>query len=185
MSAPRVFSTAELGTLHDLQCWIDLPHATSSSRSDPEWDTNAEANEVDSRDGSDEGRTGYNGVVVREAYHVLEGETGPRASGSDGLHVAGTERSEDGQTDQQAKNMERILHEEGWTRRRHSDGALLAWLRSIELRLTDKCAELCDVAWFELGETITFRGRPVVLDIPPEAMNEAMQRRVERDRMND
>lgn len=184
MSAPKVFSTAERETLHDLQCWIDLPHATRSSRSDPEWDTDAEANEVGSGDGSDEGRTGHNGVV-REAYHVLEEQTGPRASRSNGLYVAATERKQDGQTDQHAKIMERVLHEESRTRRCHSDGALLAWLRSIELRLTDKCAELCDVAWFELGETITFRGRPVVLDIPPEAMNEAMQRRVEQERMDD
>lgn len=61
------------------------------------------------------------------------------------------------------------------------EGAIAAWLRSIGSRLTEKCAEVCDAAWHEMGETITYRGRSVTQGlVSAEAMDRAAQRREER-----
>ncbi|CAM9761295.1 unnamed protein product, partial [Ectocarpus sp. 12 AP-2014] len=61
--------------------------------------------------------------------------------------------------------------------RRKAAESLLAWLTSIESKLALKCAEVCDTAWYDLGETITYKGRPVAYTIPAAVMEAAIKRR--------
>lgn len=53
----------------------------------------------------------------------------------------------------------------------------VSWLQAVLAQLNDRCAEICDLAWHELGETITYRGRPLAAQLPNEAVEAATLRR--------
>ena len=166
MSAASVFSADEEGVLYDLECWENfsaveervLENATNNCR----------------EDGGGEGGGGGGGDGGGETESEAEGHeegSSPRSDAGGAPH----ENDEGGAEGVEAKVHRRSVVERE-TRRRTAE-AVAVWLRSIESSLAAKCAEVVDAAWYDLGETITYKGRPVAYSIPAPVMEAATRRR--------
>lgn len=164
---PRfAFSSDEEDALYELDCWIDLPGC-------PELDP----------EGAEEGawaasRRGSVEAVMSERHsegpwELCSRDEATADAGSDA--VAGSEIEEAG-------GLERVCSGGSAGRRRQQGEAVLVWLASIMSRLTTKCAQVCDMAWNELGETVTFQGRPVAQALSEAAVEGAAWGRVVRDK---
>lgn len=157
MSAVSVFSTVEEDVLYDLDCWESFDvnpekARVSYSRSEGNIDEDQEVH----CGRRDEGKNhGDDGGEIK-----VEGEEGTAEEASRWAH-----------------QQSRIEKEIRWK----AAEAVLAWLRSIESRLAEKCAEVCDAAWYDLGETITYKGRPVAYSIPATVMEAATKRREDEE----
>eukprot|EP00752_Nemacystus_decipiens_P004018 g3681.t1 len=165
MSAASVFSTDEEGLLYDLECWENF--GTVEERV-PEHASQACPEE----DAGDSGETGS------------ETEAGEESSPRSDVRGAGNDEGR--AEDIKAKAHRRSIVER--ENRRRTAEAVVVWLRSVESSLAAKCAEVVDAAWYNLGETITYKGRPVAYSIPAPVMEAAAKRRErqeDRDRDRD
>ncbi|CAM9242850.1 unnamed protein product [Scytosiphon promiscuus] len=158
MSAVSVFSSAEEDVLYDLECWetfIADPEKplVSFPGKDGNEDEGGGAGDRGSRDGDDDHRESIANAGVE-----------------------GDERADE-KASRQALQQSRVEKEMRWK----ATEAVLVWLRTIESRLTKKCAEVCDAAWYNLGETITYKGRPVAYSIPETVMEDAAKRREDEE----
>lgn len=161
MFAPSVFSTSDEEGLYDLDCWVDFGTVTEHV---PNEDPANNACGGEEQDGIERGGGGYGcGSSDRD----VDGGTGPEDD-EEGYAAEGRGESQRG----------RLIKEAS---RRQEAAAVISWLREIDSRLVETCAEVCDAAWYDLGETITYKGRPVVDSLPPSAMETAMQRREKRE----
>lgn len=161
MSADSVFSPSDEENLYDLDCWFDFSFAPAPKKIGV--------------DPTEDGEHGDDKCVgVSDGGRNVEGEM--RVGGIEGGDTVGEE--EDGVAAEGEVSRGRLLEQE--TRRQEAAG-VASWLRSIESRLVEKCASVCDVAWYELGEPITYQGRPVAHSLPHGVMEAAMQRREERE----
>lgn len=167
MSALSVFSADEEGVLYDLDCWENF--------SSVEERVLGNASEVCLDDGHDD----------RETESKTEGdeETESKTKGDEENHprsdTGGAENDEECAEEARRKTHRRSMLEKE-TRRKTAE-AVLVWLRSIESSLAVKCAEVCDAAWYDLGETITYKGRPVAYGIPATVMEAATKRREDEE----
>lgn len=161
MSAASVFSADEEGVLYDLDCWGNFSNVEGRIiRNAPKT----------CRDDEDDDRETENNVEGDE-------ENSPQSDSGGAGNGEGCAEEAKGETHRRS-----LLERE--TRRKTAE-AVLAWLKSIESSLAEKCAEVCDAAWYDLGETITFKGRPVAYSIPATVMEAATKRREnEEDRGN-
>ena len=166
-----MFSTDDEGVLYDLDCWEDFGAAAESAplgtdQTNGEDDNNGDGG-VDREDQKSQGEapSGKDGDID-------EGEGGEGGEGDEGLDCE----------EAKSRAHRRIVRER--EARRKEAEAVLAWLRSIESSLADKCAEVCDAAWYDLGETITYKGRPVAYSIPATVMEAATRRREHREDMD-
>lgn len=157
MSAASVFSADEEGVLYDLDCWENFTGIAESVL--------VNVPKTCRDDGSDD----------RETASESEGdeEDDPRSD------TGGVGDGEGCAEDVKATSHRRSLVERE-TRRKRAE-AVVVWLRSIESSLAAKCAEVCDTAWYDLGETITYKGRPVAYTIPATVMEAATRRRESRE----
>lgn len=153
MSAMSVFSAVEEDVLHDLDCWKNFV-------ANPDKDSRSYTRD----DGSNDDDRGGDGSSNSEDNN----------HGDDGgeIGVEGGERGAE-EAGRQAQQQSKAEKEMRW----RATEAVLAWLRSIESRLAEKCAEVCDAARYDLGETITYKGRPVAYGIPATIMEAATHRR--------
>lgn len=160
MSAASVFSADEEGVLFDLDCWENFSDAAERVQE--------HAPETRQGEGGDDREA--------EERNVDEGEEGNnrrRGVGGGGDDEERAEEEARGETHRRT-----MLERE--TRLKTAE-AMLMWLRSIESRLVEKCAEVCDAAWYDLGETITYKGRSVAYSIPATVMEAATKRRESQD----
>lgn len=153
MCASEVFSVADKACLVDLDCWMDFPDA---AKGDNQCRSSLERSNNDQDPCESESRDSNEGQVMDATKDLFVGM---------GLHI-----DEAGRTDSVSDRRSEQLREEK---------AVLVWLESIEPKLTGKCAEACDMAWYELGETLTYQGKSIAADLPPEAMEAAVWRREE------
>lgn len=156
MSAASVFCTSDEEGLCDLGCWIDFSAVASTVlEQDPNNDT---------ADATVEART------------AAECEIDKALADGDIINE-GQSRGEENAAEAEER---RVSFPQDTVRRQEAE-AVAEWLRSIESQLVEKCAEVCDTAWYDLGETITYQGRPVAHSLPAVAMDTAMQRREDRE----
>ncbi|CAM9365008.1 unnamed protein product [Ectocarpus fasciculatus] len=154
MTASTVFSAAEEDVLYELECWeqfdafVERVLRDESNSDDRDDDFDAES------DGGGESK-------------------GSGADEDDAGEGEGDDEESTEEARRQAQSRRRLEKEA----RRKAAEALLAWLTSIEEKLALKCAEVCDTAWYDLGETITYKGRPVAYTIPTAVMEAAIKKR--------
>lgn len=160
ISATSVFSTEEEGVLYDLDCWENFGGIPENVLGGDQ-----ASGENDNGDGDGDGRGGE-----KPSQDYSPGEEGQE--GDEGLDC-----------DEAKNRAQRRITLEREMRRKVAE-AVLAWLKSIESNLAAKCAEVCDAAWYDLGETITYKGRPVAYSIPAPVMEAATKRRENREDMN-
>lgn len=175
MSAASVFCTANEEGLYDLDCWIDFSAVTENVLKRSPYDVSVDNEKHEDGDGGNDNgggnidtgakANGNSDKVNGNAQQDKEGET-KLEEGDDSTEIIRTSRCGS------------LLEE---ATRRQETHAMVAWLRAIESRLAERCAEVCDTAWYELGETITYQGKPIAHSLPPEAMEMAMRRREEND----
>lgn len=170
MSAASMFSEADEEALFGLDCWVDF----------------ATTNLAVLQDEMEEGSGADDGQQTIGSRHGSEASTdgGPTIVGSDNdvvdeLNGLGEEGKDEAAAERINRSDCAELLEEA-TRRKATE-AVLTWLRSIDSELVGKCAEVCDAAWYDLGETITYKGRPVAHRLPARAMEAAAQRREDRE----
>ena len=176
MSAASMFSQSDEEALFGLDCWVDF---AATSRNIP-------------RDGMKRDSLADGGRHTIEGAHGSDTGTGDRPTivSSKDTDIPGGVEGPGGEVERQVAEgkenepaAERIHNSdcaEGAARKQAAE-AVLAWLRLIDSRLVGKCAQVCDAAWYDLGETITYKGRPVAHRLPPRAMEAAAQRREDRD----
>lgn len=171
ISATSAFSTAEEDGLYDLDCWIEFADATRDTAHGQE----KPPNDGQNRDvhTAEHGEKGAEGNVEGEK-HLVEEESA-RFYGVGGDGVEHKESRPDGDA--------------GSERERRRKGAapaapVVAWLTIIKFKLTEKCAETCDLAWYEVGETLTYQGRSVAAGLPPAVVDAAALRREDRENIN-
>ncbi|CAM9282411.1 unnamed protein product [Ectocarpus sp. 4 AP-2014] len=152
MTASSVFSPTEEDVLYELDCWEQFDAFAERILRD----------ETSSNDRDDDFDADSDGG----------GES--KGSGSDG--DAGDGEGDEESTEEAKRQAQRRRRLEKEARRKAAE-SLLAWLTSIESKLALKCAEVCDTAWYDLGETITYKGRPVAYTIPAAVMEAAIKRR--------
>lgn len=155
-----VFSSTEEGLLFDLNCWVEfrpfVPHPVEKI---PLPVNDRRGGQRDPGDAAD---TGAKFVTVENEVDASVNTSGwVTQEGPLGGLVSQVGEEEE-----------------------EEEGAIAAWLRSIGSKLAEKCAEVCDAAWHEMGETITYRGRPVTQGlVSAEAMDRAAQRREEKQKI--
>lgn len=160
MSADSVFSPSDEEGLYDLDCWLDFKFAAG-----PEV-VGVDTTEDGLHDDKDVGvGTGGGSVDIDMGVGGIEGDDT-------------VEDEEEGVAAEGKVSRGRLLEQEA---RRQEAAGVAAWLRLVESRLVEKCASVCDVAWYELGETITYQGRPVAHSLPHGVMEAAMRRREDRE----
>lgn len=161
MSAASIFSGEDEEGLSDLDCWVDFDPA-------PDYVLEEDRENGICDDNRDESSAG------KEA--PTQGSSVELDFDKEGDMEAGVSTTGKGRISQCAVLLRQV-------KRRQEAEAVVAWLRSIEQRLVQKCAEACDASWYELGETITYQGRPVASSLPQGAMETAMLRREDRDKI--
>lgn len=188
MSA-SVFSADEEDLLHGLGCWEtfstvpktvlgnvsvnDDCNADNNDGHDDDKDDEQEANNNGKGGGGDDG----DGDADGDAGIIGQGpNVDDNANEEDGGEGGGDE----GSTEEAKRLAHRRSKLEREMRQKAAE-AVSAWLRSIESRLAERCAEVCDAAWYDLGETITYKGRPVAYSIPEAVMEAATKRREETE----
>lgn len=176
MSAPWVFSAADEDALCELDCWVECSSSPSVVTESELPQALGDRDKPVSRyhrysawaggDGfTDEDRR----VVGRDVESVVE-----QFGGCLENNIDAEERPEE---DQEGGRRE----DEGARRRQLEALVVTEWLRSIEARLTERCAEACDLASYEVGETITYQGKSVAPGLPHAALEKATTMRVERE----
>ncbi|CAB1108641.1 unnamed protein product [Ectocarpus sp. CCAP 1310/34] len=152
MTASSVFSPTEEGVLYELNCWEQF-------------------DAIDERVLRDDSSSND-----RDDDFDADSDGGGEGKGSDADNDAGDGERDEEFTEEARRQAQRRRRLEKEARRKAAE-SLLAWLTSIESKLAHKCAEVCDTAWYDLGETITYKGRPVAYTIPTAVMEAAIKRR--------
>lgn len=173
MSAASMFSHADEEALFDLDCWVDFD---ATSRSIPQGGKKEDSRSDGGGHGSDVGTGDRPTIVGSKDTDIPDEGEGPK----DEVERQATEGNEDESAAEKILNSDcaELVKEAA---RKQAAEAVLAWLRLIDSRLVGKCAQVCDAAWYDLGETITYKGRPVAHRLPPRAMEAAAQRWEGRD----
>lgn len=152
MTASSVFSPTEEDVLYELDCW-------------EQFDAFAERVLRDDSSSND-----------RDDDFDADSDGGGESKGSGADDDAGDGEGDEESTEEAKRQAQRRRRLEKEARRKAAE-SLLAWLTFIESKLALKCAEVCDTAWYDLGETITYKGRPVAYTIPAAVMEAAIKRR--------
>lgn len=180
MSA-SVFSADEEDVLHSLGCWKTFSTVPKTVLGNvPRNDgCNEDNNNEDDREATKNGDGDGEGEAGGEAGINTDQEPTGNNNGNDEADTqnnGGEGASDEGSAEEAGRLAHGRSKLEREMRRRAAE-AVLAWLRSIESCLTERCADVCDAAWYDLGETITYKGRPVAYDIPEAVMEAATRRR--------
>ncbi|CAN0081653.1 unnamed protein product, partial [Sphacelaria rigidula] len=146
ISSTSAFSTSEEDELYELDCWLDFVAVAR----DPGQENSDERGRSHVDDGEDEERRVEEGNANEVGACVESlGGRGDR-SGGDGAECGGS-RSDEEYVDCERKK--------GQQSNAAATVDVAAWLTMIEFKLSERCAEACDLAWYEVGETITYQGR--------------------------
>lgn len=177
MSAASMFSQADEEVLLGLDCWVDFANSLNVPKDGVDEDGRADDGLQTTKEGHESDASTDGRPTV-----VSSSDTGT-ADEIDLPEDEGQGPAEEKEDESAAERINNSDHEEllEVTERRQATEMVLAWLRSIDSRLVGKCAQVCDAAWYNLGETITYKGRPVAHRLPPRAMEAAAQRREDRE----
>lgn len=181
MSAASMFSEADQESLFGLDCWVDFAATSLDTPQDRVEEDGGRADDEQQAfggsDGSDTSTNDRPTIIVGSNGTDIPDEGG---GGGDDVEApgAGVKGDECKAERIPSSDCAELVLESA---RRQAAEAVLAWLRSIDSLLVGKCAQVCDAAWYDLGETITYKGRPVAHRLPPRAMEAAAQRREDRE----
>lgn len=185
MSA-SVFSADEEDVLRVLGCWETFNSTVPKTDlgNVPGNDDCNEDNDDDDGDGNDrQTKNNGGGEVNGDAGNIEKGPTvdDDNENEEDITQNSGGEGGSDEGSTEEAKRLAHRRSKLEREMRQKAAEAVLAWLRSIGSRLAERCAEVCDEAWYDLGETITYKGRPVAYGIPETVMEAATKRREDKE----
>lgn len=163
ISAISAFSVVNEDTLYDLDCWVKFPSSSPDS---------ARGNSYHGNDRNDSNKQIQSGEEQEGDMKERSDQDLDTPDGIDDadLHINGLEEGEAGWERRRCSAQRRY-------RRQHGAAAVCKWLKSVESKLTERCAEACDLAWYEVGETITYQGRSVAASLPPGTMEAAARSR--------
>ena len=171
ISASSAFSTPEEDDLYELDCWLEFAAGARESgqdNSDKRGRNHAHDSEDKERRFKEE-NANKNGDRVEALGGGIE-----RSFGNSVVCV-------DGRSDEEYAGCEK---KEGERSNAEATADVAAWLTMIEFKLLERCAEACDLAWYEVGETITYQGRSVSAGLPSTIMEAATLKRENRERNN-
>lgn len=190
MTAPSIFSAVDKDDLCGLLCWISFSAAAKpgsigcDARHDDMSKTDADDDELVREEatatrGGCEGMQEDNDAWDRKQDGSIDG-LGWQEQAERQAQDENNGHGQDGGPEGKRWASRRVGSREQAIRRREA-AAVISWLRTIESRLVKRCADVCDAAWYELGEKITYQGRSVANSLPHGAMDGAMQRREDRE----
>lgn len=173
--AMSAFSAAEEDCLYDLDCWMEFASTVKDTahRKDkrPSIGKNkniltAEYQEAGADRDAEEGKR-----------HVDERNVDEEKAHFSGVSGDGVQRKEN-RTGVDASTEDKRRREDT------TPAPVITWLKMIKFKLTEKCADTCDSAWYEVGETITYQGRSVAAGLPPAVVEGAIFRREDRENIS-